>query len=76
MDEETPTPFNDYLYKQAEIVTQTGSNKRFHCKKCNQNFTGGPGRIHENLKSKAGDVKGALPLRPMISEQSGTRLMP
>ena len=28
------------------------------CKKCNHNFTGNPGRIHEHLKSKPGDVKG------------------
>ena len=61
MAEEIRTPLqqlNDYLYRQVEIVNHTGSNKRMHCKKCNHNFSGGPGRIHEHLKCKPGDVKG------------------
>jgi hypothetical protein len=61
MAEEIRTPLqqlNDYLYRQVEIVNHTGSNKRMHCKKCNHNFSGGPGRIHEHLKCKRGDVKG------------------
>ncbi len=78
MDEETRTPLqqlNDYLYKQVEIVTQTGSNKQFYCKKCNHSFTGGPGRIHEHPKSKAGDVKGCTFSKTNDKRQSGTRLM-
>jgi hypothetical protein len=61
MAEETRTPLqqlNDYLYSQVAIVRQTSSNKRLRCRKCNHNFSGNPGRIHEHLKCKPGDVKG------------------
>ena len=61
MAEETRTPLqqlNEYLYSQVDIVSQTGSNKRLSCKNCNHNFSGNPGRIHEHLKCKSGDVKG------------------
>ena len=49
---------NDCLYRHVDIVSRTEIIKRMHCKKCNHNFTGNPGRIHEHLKSKPGDAKG------------------
>lgn len=50
--------FHEYLYSQVEIVGNSGANKRIHCKKCNHNFSGNVGRIHEHLKGKPGAVKG------------------
>jgi hypothetical protein len=61
MDVSTRTPLqllNDYLYAQVECVRQSGTNKRYHCKKCTHNFSGSVSRIHEHLKNKSGDVKG------------------
>ena len=52
MAEETRTPFqqlNDYLYRQVDIISQTGSNKRMHCKKCSHNFTGNAGRVQAEI---------------------------
>ena len=49
---------HDYLYSQVDIVGQSGSNKRVHCRKCKHNFSGNAGRIHDHLIGKKGDVKG------------------
>lgn len=49
---------NDYLFRQVDVVGQHGNNKRIHCKKCELNFTGDAGRIHDHLISKAGAVRG------------------
>jgi len=61
MDVAVRTPkqqYHDYLYNQVEIVSQSGANKRMHCKKCAHNFSGSITRIYDHLTSKAGDVKG------------------
>lgn len=49
--------WQDYLYRQVEIVNQSGANKRMRCRKCSHNFSGSITRIFEHLTGKAGDVK-------------------
>ena len=49
---------NDYLFDQVDVVGQQGNNKRMRCKKCNHNFSGYAGRIHDHLISKTGAVRG------------------
>ena len=61
MTEASRTPLqqlNDYLFDQVDIVGQQGNNKRMCCKKCNHNFSGYAGRIHDHLISKVGAVRG------------------
>ena len=61
MSDASRTPLqqlNDYLFDQVEIVGQLGNNKRMRCKKCNHNFSGYAGRVHDHLISKAGAVRG------------------
>ena len=47
---------NDYLLRQVDVVGQQGYNKRIHCKKCKQNFTGHAGRIHDHLIPRSPDL--------------------
>ena len=49
---------NDYLFDQVDVVGQQENNRRMRCKKCNHNFSGYAGRIHDHLISKAGAVRG------------------